>query len=239
MSVSSHITHLAENEVFVFGSNLAGRHGAGAALTARQKFGAVYGQGAGLQGQSYAIPTKDENLEVLPLPLVRGYIREFVKFARDRPDLTFLVTEIGCGLAGHTPEQIGPWFYRCPENVRLPASFEELAQGRYAGLVREGAQIRACFKRIGSIQFPETDRHATVEEILEALKEFYEREGRYPKRLFLADGVDPRAFEALRVVQCTYFLDYPYDSLIMDYEGDEDEPAHIRVFPTRKCELID
>lgn len=111
------------SEIFVFGSNLAGRHGKGAALFARQKRGAVYGQGVGLQGSSYAIPTKDERISTLPLDRIEPYVREFIRFATERPDLSFQVTAIGCGLAGYSPEQIAPMFEGAPANCRLPDEF--------------------------------------------------------------------------------------------------------------------
>lgn len=110
--------------VFVFGSNLAGRHGKGAALWARQHRGAIYGQGEGLQGNSYAIPTKDQNLKTLPRYEVRAAVYRFIEFARDRPDLVFEVTPVGCGLAGYRPEEIGPMFRDAPSNCRLPEDFE-------------------------------------------------------------------------------------------------------------------
>ncbi|HTU17552.1 MAG TPA: hypothetical protein VMG10_05765 [Gemmataceae bacterium] len=96
--------------IFVFGSNLAGRHGKGAALYARQHHGAIYGQGVGLQGSSYAIPTKDEHIRTLPLERIAEYVEEFKALARAYPDLTFQVTAIGCGLAGYKPHQIAPMF---------------------------------------------------------------------------------------------------------------------------------
>lgn len=106
--------------VFVFGSNLAGRHGKGAALWARQHRGAVYGQGTGLQGNSYAIPSKDEHLRTLPLDRIEPHVCEFLAFARSRPDLTFQLTPIGCGLAGYRREQIEPMFTGAPANVLWP-----------------------------------------------------------------------------------------------------------------------
>lgn len=110
-------------DVFVFGSNLAGRHGKGAALYARQRFGAVYGQGEGRQGQSYAIPTKDEALRPLPIDAIAGHVSRFLDYARQHPADVFEVTAIGCGLAGYTPEQIGPLFRGAAENVMLPPAF--------------------------------------------------------------------------------------------------------------------
>ena len=109
--------------VFVFGSNLAGRHGKGAALWARQHRGAVYGQGVGPQGNAYAIPTKDRQLRVLPLEVIRGHVLEFLDYARRRLDLRFEVTPIGCGLAGYRPDQIAPMFANAPSNVIMPDAF--------------------------------------------------------------------------------------------------------------------
>lgn len=115
--------------VFVFGSNLAGRHGKGAALWARTNRGAIYGQGEGLQGNSYAIPTKGVSpkrnapMPVLPLWEIDAYVHRFLEFARARPDLTFQVTPIGCGHAGYTPAEIAPMFTDAPANVTLPPEF--------------------------------------------------------------------------------------------------------------------
>lgn len=110
-------------EIFVFGSNLAGRHGKGAALEARNKHGAKYGQGVGLQGNSYAIPTKDAHLQTLSLAQIRFFVSTFLDTANNRPDLTFRLTPIGCGLAGYKPEQIAPMFCDAPPNVVLPEEF--------------------------------------------------------------------------------------------------------------------
>jgi len=110
-------------EIFVFGSNLAGRHGRGAALHARKHHGARYGQGAGLQGLSYGIPTKDRDIKVLPLAQITEHVETFKDFARSNPDMTFKVTLIGCGLAGYSPREIGPLFKGSPDNVRLPIEF--------------------------------------------------------------------------------------------------------------------
>lgn len=112
-------------EIFVFGSNLAGRHGKGAALHARRYCGAIYGRGVGLQGKSYAIPTKDRRLSTLPLSEIAKYAAEFVEFARANPSMTFRLTPIGCGLAGYHPPQIAPFFADAPSNVRKPIEFEE------------------------------------------------------------------------------------------------------------------
>ncbi|UFS60518.1 A1S_2505 family phage non-structural protein [Subtercola endophyticus] len=113
----NHITELAPGEVFVFGSNAGGLHGGGAARTAYEKFGAVWGQANGLQGQSYGIDTMSG------LKTLGAEVASFLDFARGHPQLTFLVTEIGCGIAGYRPEQIAPFFTDVPANVQLPASF--------------------------------------------------------------------------------------------------------------------
>jgi len=109
--------------IFVFGSNLAGRHGKGAALFARQQRGAVYGVGVGRTGNAYAIPTKDEAIRTLPLDRIAPYVAAFLEYARDNPDLNFEVTRIGCGLAGYTDEQISPMFRAAPPNCLLPVGW--------------------------------------------------------------------------------------------------------------------
>lgn len=106
--------------IFVFGSNLAGRHGKGAALHARQNFGAQYGVGYGRTGNAFAIPTKDAKLRVLPLDSIRGSVAMFLVYAKDHPDLEFKVTAIGTGLAGYKHEQIAPMFKGAPKNCQLP-----------------------------------------------------------------------------------------------------------------------
>ncbi len=115
--------------IFVFGSNLAGRHGKGAALYARQHHGAIYGQGKGRQGNSYAIPTKGGDMRPLPLERIGGYVAEFLQYASDNYALSFQVTPIGCGLAGFKPEQIAPMFASAPENCVLPEEFVAVLKG--------------------------------------------------------------------------------------------------------------
>lgn len=112
--------------IFVFGSNEAGRHGKGAALFARRFHGAVYGHGEGLQGQSYAIPTKDAHLRSLPVEIIATYVGRFLAFADAHPEWTFQVTAVGCGLAGYTPSQIAPLFAKAPANCLLPTEFVEV-----------------------------------------------------------------------------------------------------------------
>lgn len=117
-----------KRKVFVFGSNLAGRHGKGAALTARQEYGAVYGRGFGRQGHAYAIPTKDKYLRPLPLPTIKFHCEEFVRYATAHADEEFLLTRVGCGLAGYTDREIAPFFRGCPANVEMPEGWRELAK---------------------------------------------------------------------------------------------------------------
>jgi len=106
--------------IFVFGSNLSGIHGAGAALVAYEQYGAVWGQGIGLYGSSYAIPTKDLGLRTLPLDSISYYVNCFTLEALNRQDLRFFVTRIGCGLAGYTDDEIAPLFKNAPPNCELP-----------------------------------------------------------------------------------------------------------------------
>ena len=119
------IDSLKENEIFVFGSNLAGMHGGGAARIARLHFGAVMGKGVGLQGQSYAIPTMQGGVET-----IRPYVDDFIDFANHHPELHFLVTPIGCGIAGFEAEDIAPLFESAKDmkNISLPESFWEVIE---------------------------------------------------------------------------------------------------------------
>ena len=115
-----YISTLDKDEIFVFGSNLSGHHGGGAARIALDKFGAIWGQGVGLQGQSYGIPTMQGGVET-----IKPYVDEFIEFAKQHPEMKFLVTRIGCGIAGFTDQEIAPLFKNALtlENVWLPKSF--------------------------------------------------------------------------------------------------------------------
>lgn len=117
---------IREGEIFVFGSNLAGRHGKGAALTAKQQYGAQYGIGVGPTGFAYALPTKDENLNTLPLSCIAGHVNDFITYAEFRPDEVFFVTAVGTGLAGYRHEDIAPLFTHAPTNCRLPPEWTAL-----------------------------------------------------------------------------------------------------------------
>lgn len=119
------IEKLRENEIFVFGSNLAGRHDKGAAKTALEKFGAIYGRGQGFQGNSYAIPTKNKDMQVLSLEDIQEYVNYFLNDVAHNRDKLFLVTKIGCGLAGYKVEDIAPLFKKAIniKNIVLPKEF--------------------------------------------------------------------------------------------------------------------
>ena len=132
MNTPEVIKHLEPNEIFVFGSNEAGIHGAGAAWTARVRFGAIYWVPFGLMGQSFAIPTKDENLKTLPLSTIQNYLESFIKFVIDNPQLKFYLTKIGCGLAGYTTNSIKSILWKAidstnngelPQNIIIPIEF--------------------------------------------------------------------------------------------------------------------
>lgn len=116
-------TQPRQGEIFVFGSNLAGVHGAGAAKQA-VKYGAMFGQGVGLQGLTYAIPTKDYDIKTLPIEKIIPYIEQFKKFTLEYPQAKFFITRIGCGLAGYKDNQIAPLFSGCGSNCSFPVEWE-------------------------------------------------------------------------------------------------------------------
>lgn len=126
---------------FVFGSNLAGRHGKGAALDAVQIYGAQYGVGRGLTGDAWALPTKDEQLRTLPLSDIEEEARHLIEFAIEHPQRHFMLTRVGCGLAGYKDEDIAPLFEHAPSNIHLP--------GRWIRLLNPKAPVRviACGSR--------------------------------------------------------------------------------------------
>lgn len=106
--------------IFVFGSNLRGAHGKGAALDAKELWGAEYGVGEGLTGRAYAIPTKDDKLKTRHLIEIGKSVKKFKEFAKSHPEMEFFVTRVGCGLAGYSDNDIGPMFGDAPENCELP-----------------------------------------------------------------------------------------------------------------------
>lgn len=114
--------------IFVFGSNLAGRHGKGAALDAKELWDAEYGVGEGPTGRAYAIPTKDANLKTRTVGAIRVSVNKFKEYARAHPEMTFFVTRVGCGLAGYKDEDIGPMFADSPANCELPTGWREAVE---------------------------------------------------------------------------------------------------------------
>jgi hypothetical protein len=119
------IKTISENEVFVFGSNLSGRHGKGAAKTALS-WGAKYGQASGIQGKTYGIPTKDASIRrTLSIEEIKPFVDDFIEWAKYNSGNIFYVTEIGCGLAGLKPKEIAPLFKEAVnvDNIYLPARF--------------------------------------------------------------------------------------------------------------------
>lgn len=129
-------------EIFVFGSNLAGVHGAGAAWVAKSSFGAKLGLGVGPSGQSYAIPTKDQKINTLPIEIIELYVNQFLDFVQLHHDydermrhfvsghepLQFFITSIGCGLAGYKPLQIAPMFKGAPSNCSFPDTWKHILE---------------------------------------------------------------------------------------------------------------
>jgi len=116
---------MREGAIFVFGSNLAGRHGKGAALTAAQRYGAQRGVGFGPTGNAYAIPTKDEQLNILPRDMIAVYVAEFLDYARANPELTFYLTPVGTGLAGYSQFSMRQLFAEAPANVEWASTWDD------------------------------------------------------------------------------------------------------------------
>lgn len=129
------LTELSKGQVFVYGSNELGLNGAGAARFAEEKLGAQPGKGFGISGSCFAIPTKDWTIKTLPLEVVEFYVKRFIAFTQDHlhRKWDFMVTKIGCGLAGFTPEEIAPFFKECRDqkNIWLPQDFHDVLDGTY------------------------------------------------------------------------------------------------------------
>ncbi len=118
-------TEPQNGEVFVFGSNLAARHGGGAAKLAEQKYGASRSINEGMSGNSYAIPTKDESIETLSLKIINWYVKSFMDYAEDNPEKQFFMTRVGCVLAGYNNSDIAPLFRGAPTNINFPEEWKE------------------------------------------------------------------------------------------------------------------
>ena len=116
--------------IFVFGSNLAGYHGGGAALVANKQHGAEWGVGEGRTGDAYALPTKDAQIETLPLAAIREHVGRFINHVRANPDDIFMLTQVGCGLAGLSKDDIAPMFVGVPDNVQVPGPWHGIVFGR-------------------------------------------------------------------------------------------------------------
>ena len=122
---ATNITELKPNQIFVFGSNMKGRHAGGAARHAVESFGAVEGQGIGMQGQSYAVPTIDEYMIPLPIWAIQKYLKKLRKYAIENPDKEFLLTPVGTGIAGHSLSDIKKTLPKFPANVMLVGEWED------------------------------------------------------------------------------------------------------------------
>lgn len=116
--------------IFVFGSNLAGIHGAGAARYAHRNKRALWGLGQGFHGESYAIPTKDQQLKALPLDRIQGFVERFIQHAMQHPNREYMVTRIGCGLAGYADKDIAPMFVTAPDNCLFDEVWEPWLPGK-------------------------------------------------------------------------------------------------------------
>ena len=164
------ITELKPNEIFVFGSNLAGAHGGGAARLAYRCFGAIWGQGIGLQGQSYAIPTMQGGVET-----IKPYVDEFIRFAKTRPDLKFYVTQIGCGIAGFKVEEIAPLFQAAieVENIILPRVFVETIVGIRGLLIQLRKPISNSYMVMDRVYAGEYPREVDDKKSITKLVQFY------------------------------------------------------------------
>lgn len=161
---------------WVFGSNLAGIHGKGAALVAKDLFNAEIGVGVGITGKCYAIPTKDNEIKTLPLDVIKGYVNSFKQFANSNPDKKFWITGVGTGLAGYTKDQIAPLFKGCGRNCSFPKDWQKYIEVKlYAG--------------IGSRETPED-----VLEIMKRIAEVLAQKG-----LTLRSGAAPGADQAFEV----------------------------------------
>lgn len=159
------ISTLRPNEVFVFGSNLAGRHAGGAARAALHKFGAIMGQGVGLQGQSYAIPTMHGGVDT-----IKPYVDEFINFAKSHPELKFYVTRIGCGIAGFKDDEIAPLFAEAfgEENIILPKSFADLIEPKFPFEVAEAEKVINWILPGLQLFYRDTDIEGDLDQLAEA-----------------------------------------------------------------------
>lgn len=214
------IISLNRDEVFVFGSNLAGNHAGGAARVARERFGAIMGQGVGLQGQSYAIPTMQGGIET-----IKPYIDEFISFAEDHHELTFYVTRIGCGIAGFTDEQIAPLFdaaFDLP-NVVLPESFSHIINhARQLASEKDNPQFVAMVTRMRRTYGPINEINAfilsgraNVGEICFITTQY----GLQESKIISIETISGYALDVSWNSHCVLTLKNLSDGVIIPYEG--------------------
>ena len=160
--------------IFVFGSNIAGRHGKGAALDAMRHHGAQYGVGEGRTGSSYAIPTKDANIKTLPLHVIRNHVIVFLSYARVNSHLNFQVTRIGCGLAGYKDAEIAPMFEGPPENCYLPEEWRTETNNREDIM----DTVKSLQEKINTLEVRIANLESANKHLTEALAKYSEsREG--------------------------------------------------------------
>ena len=216
LNTPENITSLASNEVFVFGSDLAGYHVGGAARVALDKFGAVWGQGVGLQGQSYAIPTTQGGLET-----IQPYVDDFIKFAQSHPELFFYVTRIGCGTAGFNDIDIAPLFKNAVsvKNIYLPESFQRILSGEYI-----------CFPPLSTIRPYEASRlYGDIQTLADIIKTLNDKNKYTDIRVLMKDfkqtihgyrrkGIDIRksCFQMERILETE--TDYLFEKGSFDFD---------------------
>ena len=184
------INRLKYDEIFVFGSNLRGIHAGGAARVAVERFGAIMGQGVGLQGQSYAIPTMQGGVET-----IKPYVNDFIRFAKEHKSLVFYITRIGCGIAGFKDEEIAPLFSeaRGIKNIILPKSFcdiLELQNGLYHDLLTHAHGITKTFADVLA-ELNKKEHFTNAESALASLAHYFDR---------FRKGGDEIAFLAIRIL---------------------------------------
>lgn len=207
LTTPERIQNLGRREIFVFGSNLAGRHGGGAAAMAMRQFGAVYGQGVGLQGNSYAIPTMQGGVET-----IRPYVDEFIRFAKDHKGLRFFVTRIGCGIAGFNDEDIAPLFIEAfyESNIILPQEFLEVLSNDHLddGQMTHAYGITRTLVDV-LIYNNELYHFSSPAEAIESVQGYFDR--------FIKNG-DEIAFTAIRVLMHVLHNEALFSSKGLDTE---------------------
>ena len=246
------ISSLKPDEVFVFGSNLQGHHGGGAARAAQMRFGAIWGKGVGLQGQSYAIPTMQGGPET-----IKPYVDQFIAFAKEHVELFFYVTRIGCGIAGFKDQDIAPLFMEAlaVENICLPESFakiiEQLSASRpnepFPGITRttsvrlyQQGQVRT----LADIAMTLNDQHHYTD-VERFMRDFDDVIKAYKERGTVSHEICKLVEEIIRNNEATLFTNYGYldfDKLIemVDHltASDENNPLEIIYSRREKTKML-